>query len=264
VARATLPRYLEIERHLRELIAAAAPGDPLPSDAELCARFGVSRMTARQAVQSLAAEGLLYRRRGHGTFVAVRPFHRRMGTLLSFTEEMRLRGLRASSRVLEAGRAAARPEEAAALELAPRDPVILVYRVRLADSVPVALERVALPPSCAGVLDLDLEAGSLHAALEALGRVPTVARGSVTARLSTAEEQELLALPSRSALLIEQRTITDQDGAPVERTETRYSSDRYVFDVELHRVGEVVEGDLGEESVNGPGRYVRQVPSTPP
>jgi GntR family transcriptional regulator len=252
VTRALLPRHLEIERHLRELIASASPGDPLPSDAELCARFGVSRMTARHAVQTLAAEGLLYRRRGHGTFVAVKPFHRRMGTLLSFTEEMRLRGLRASSRVLEAGRAAARPDEAAALELAPRDPIILVYRVRMADGVPVALERVALPPECAAVLERDLETGSLHAALEAVGRVPTIARGSVTARLSTAEEQELLMLPSRSALLIEQRTITDQDGAPVERTETRYSSDRYVFDVELHRVGEVVEGALGDQVPSAP------------
>ncbi len=257
MTRVQLPRYLEIERHLRELIGAAAPGDPLPSDAELCARFGVSRMTARQAVQALAAEGLLYRRRGHGTFVAVRPLHRRMGTLLSFTEEMRLRGLRATSRVLQAGRAAARPDETAALELAPGAPVVLVYRVRLADDVPVALERVALPTSCEGVLDVDLETGSLHAALEALGRVPTIARGLVTARLSTAEEQELLMLPSRSALLIEQRTITDQHGGPVERTETRYSSDRYVFDVELHRVGEVVEGALGEEPAHGRGTAAR-------
>jgi len=228
VTRVQLPRYLEIERHLRELIGAAAPG------------------------------GLLYRRRGHGTFVAVRPLHRRMGTLLSFTEEMRLRGLRATSRLLQAGRAAARPDETAALELGPGTPVVLVYRVRLADDVPVALERVALPTSCEGVLEVDLETGSLHAALEALGRVPTIARGSVTARLSTAEEQELLMLPSRSALLIEQRTITDKHGAPVERTETRYSSDRYVFDVELHRVGEVVEGALGEEPANGRGAPARR------
>src|SRR3954447_8155412 len=117
IVRTAIPRYLEIERSLREQIAAARPGDPLPSDADLCARFGVSRMTARQAVQALAAEGLLLRRPGHGTFVAERPFHRRMGRLLSFSAEMRGRGLEPSSRVLAAGRGEASLAEAEALAL---------------------------------------------------------------------------------------------------------------------------------------------------
>jgi GntR family transcriptional regulator len=160
-----------------------------------------------------------------------------MGTLLSFTEDMARRGMRASSRVLVAALAAPSDEEATDLGLAPGDRVALVHRVRLADEVPMAIERVALPPACAAVLDADLETGSLHAELTALGRVPTVARGSVTARLATAEEAALLALPARSALLCERRLISDQAGAPLESTETRYSSDRYVFDVELHRVG---------------------------
>src|SRR5215813_12425665 len=65
-----VPRYLEIERALRADIARLKPGDPLPSDAELCERFGVSRMTARQGVQRLADANLVYRVPGQGTFVA--------------------------------------------------------------------------------------------------------------------------------------------------------------------------------------------------
>ena len=53
------PRYLEIAEYLRRLVAALEPGARLPSDAELCERFGVSRMTARQAVQLLGTERLL-------------------------------------------------------------------------------------------------------------------------------------------------------------------------------------------------------------
>lgn len=64
------PRYQEIAAYLRGLVAEGAPGGRLPSEAELCARFAVSRMTTRQALQVLVAEGLLYRRRGQGTFIA--------------------------------------------------------------------------------------------------------------------------------------------------------------------------------------------------
>ena len=58
----------------------------------LCDEFGVSRMTARNAVQRLTQEGLVYRVPGRGTFVAEPPVHRQAGSLLSFTEEMRRRG----------------------------------------------------------------------------------------------------------------------------------------------------------------------------
>src|SRR3954466_1880961 len=89
----TTPRYLEIADALRRQVAAGRPGDRLPSDAELCLRFSVSRMTARQAVQLLANEGLLVRRRGEGTFIAARTVPRILGSPLSFTENMRRRGL---------------------------------------------------------------------------------------------------------------------------------------------------------------------------
>jgi transcriptional regulator, GntR family len=63
-------RYEEIARFLRAEIASASPGTRLPSESELCERFGVSRMTARAALQILDNEGLIVRRRGQGTFVA--------------------------------------------------------------------------------------------------------------------------------------------------------------------------------------------------
>ena len=94
------PRYEEIADYLRALAEAAQPDDRMPSDAELCERFGVSRMTARQAVQTVVSEGLVYRKRGHGTFRSPRRIHRVLGSPLSFTENMRSRGLTASSKLL--------------------------------------------------------------------------------------------------------------------------------------------------------------------
>ena len=88
MARAGTPRYAVIEKHLRKLIAAGKPGDLLPSDSDLCERFNVSRMTARQAVLRLVNEGAIYRVPGSGSFIADQHIHRRMNKLMSFTWSM--------------------------------------------------------------------------------------------------------------------------------------------------------------------------------
>ena len=224
-------RYRAIEQYLRALVEGAGPGDPLPSEAELCDRFSVSRMTVRQALQELTNDGLVERRRGQGTFVAHRPVHRRPGVFLSFTEEMNRRGMQATSRLLSAGLDDPRRPEALDLGLAPDRQVVRVVRVRLADGVPVALEDAALVPELAWVLDEDLGGGSLHGALAGRGTVATRATGTITARLARASETELLDLAPQSALLVEVRILFDQEGQVFERTETRYVADRYVIDV---------------------------------
>lgn len=228
-------RYAAIAEYLHGLVAGAAPGTRLPSDAELCERFGVSRMTARHAVQMLAAEGLLYRRRGRGTFVASRRVPRVLGSPLSFTDSMRRRGLRASSRVLIAELADPEPADSVALGLAAGDRVVLIERLRLAGGVPMAIEHVVMGADLAPLLDEDLETVSLHAAMERLERIPTRAHAQVTARLATASERRLLELDPPGVLLCERRVITDQSGAPLEHTETRYAGVRYVFEAVFDR-----------------------------
>jgi GntR family transcriptional regulator len=224
-------RYREIEQFLRARVEGASPGAPLPSEAELCERFSVSRMTVRQALQELTNDGLVERRRGQGTFVAHRPVHRRPGVFLSFTEEMNRRGMQATSRLLSAGMDDPRRAETLDLGLAPGSQVVRIRRVRLADGVPVALEDAALVPELGGVLKEDLGGGSLHSALERRGVVATRATGTITARLARASETELLDLAPQSALLVELRILFDQEGRVFERTETRYAADRYVIDV---------------------------------
>jgi GntR family transcriptional regulator len=224
-------RYRAIEQYLRALVERAGPGDPLPSEAELCERFSVSRMTVRQALQELTNDGLVERRRGQGTFVAHRPVHRRPGVFLSFTEEMNRRGAQASSRLLSAGLDDPRRPEARDLGLAPGSQVVRVVRVRLADGVPVALEDAALVPELAWVLEEDLGCGSLHGALAGRGIIASRATGTITARLARASETQLLDLAPQSALLVELRILFDQAGRVFERTETRYVADRYVIDV---------------------------------
>jgi GntR family transcriptional regulator len=229
----TIPRYLEIAEYLRRLVAARRPGDRLPSDAELCQRFGVSRMTARQAVQVLATEQLLTRRRGDGTFVAGRTALRTLGSPLSFTESMRRRGLRATSRVLVAEWTTPDEDEVQALALGAREQILRLERLRLADGRPMAIERAALAPSVGAVVSDDLEQGSLHAAFERLGRSPMQAQARVSARRATSAERRMLQLGPGGVVLVERRIISDQDDRPLEHTETVYAAERYEFEAVL-------------------------------
>lgn len=231
------PRYLAIEDWLVEQCKVLPPGTLLPSEPELAAKFAVSRMTARQAVQGLAAAGLVERRRGSGTFVAAPILHRREGVLLSFTEDMRNRGMKSSSRLIS-GKVVASPEDALALGLKPTASVVQIVRVRYSDDIPLALERVSLPGGMRGILEKDLESGSLHGALGEMGYHISHAYGFVRARLATESEARILGLTTPAPLLMESRTVYDNADKPLERTETSYVASRWVLDTGTYAVNE--------------------------
>ena len=236
------PRYREIERAVRQRLAKLSPGDELPSDAQLCQEFGVSRMTARHAMNRLVQEGLLLRARGRGTFVAAPPTHRRANSLLSFSNEMRRQGRTPSSRLL--GRALRAPtrEEAARLQLKESEKVLWLRRIRLADGLPIAVESTRLHRRTAtAVLAADLQQESLHAVLVRAGCLPTRGRATITAEPAAADDARWLKMRKGDPMLVERRIINDQQGRPLEFTESRYPADRYALDVDF-----VVEGQGGK------------------
>jgi GntR family transcriptional regulator len=229
---AYVPHHRRIEQVLRERITAMKPGDRLPSDAELVAEFGVSRMTARNAMQRLAEEGLVARHPGRGSFVAPPAAHRRTDRLMTFSSEMARRGRVPTSRLLARAIRPSTRAEAAALALRPGEPIVEVRRLRLADGEPVALESAALIQACAPtVLAADLEGGSLHAAILAGGIGLRRGTGTVGAAAATAEDARLLEIRRGDPLLVERRVIVDDDGRRIESTESRYAADRYALDV---------------------------------
>jgi GntR family transcriptional regulator len=233
-----VPRYYAIEQALRARVAKLAPGSPLPSDAELCEEFGVSRMTARNAMAQLVQAGIVQRIPGRGTFVAQQPVHRQAGSLISFSDEMRRRGRRPNSRLLSRGTRPGTPEETVALGLRPSSEVAELVRLRLADDEPIAIEASAFAPALAAVLEgSDLEGGSLFDTLVGAGHVPTAGRASLVAAAATATDARHLGVKRGGPLLVERRLIFDQAGRPLELTESRYAADRYAlevsFDVEL-------------------------------
>ncbi len=220
------PRYLEVAEGLREALLKGEYTHTLPPERLLAKRYGVSRDTLRRALDLLAEEGLLVRRRGSGTYVARRATFR--AKLLGFSEEMRALGLAPATRLLRWEKGPATAEEAFHLRLSPGEKVLRLERLRIADGEPMALERATLP---AWALEGPPE-GSLYRALEAKGLRPARALQRLRA-VAAREEDRLLGVEPGSPLLYLERVSFLPDGGPIEFVKSRYRGDRYELLVEL-------------------------------
>ncbi len=138
-----IPLYFQVGRILREDIRSGkyAPGDCLPTESELCARFSVSRATIRQAVSDLVYQGLLNKQRSKGTLVAPSQWVATLSDLASFTSEMMSGGANLSTRILKLDYIPAPGTVADLLELEPTDSVAHLERLRFVDKKPVAYEN---------------------------------------------------------------------------------------------------------------------------
>ena len=140
-----MPAYKKIQGEIRDSIACASlkPGDAVASERELAKTHKVSLMTARHALAGLEHEGVVERRRGAGTFVAVPKIH--FNKLMSYTEQMSSRGLAPRSRVLVAKVIEGDAEVVARLGLPAASRVVRIQRLRLTGEEPFALETCYLP-----------------------------------------------------------------------------------------------------------------------
>lgn len=227
------PLYIQLKDSLVTDIESGQYGahQRLPSERELADRFQVSRMTARQALLQLARDGVIYTRVGKGTFVAEPKIDQQLRALTGFTQDVRARGGQPSSRVLETCVSAAAPEIAAVLRLAPGADVIKLARLRLADSLPLAIETAYLPFSlCPTLLHHDFSSVSLYHVLESECKMTLVeAEQTIEAALAEPREIELLELtPPAAVMRIQRLTFTD-NGVPVEYVQSTYRGDRYKF-----------------------------------
>ncbi|WP_224766170.1 GntR family transcriptional regulator [Nocardioides campestrisoli] len=223
-------KHVVVREYVRDLLDGAEPGTPAPSERELVSHFKVARMTVRQALDALVAEGLLERMPGRGTFVA-RP-RRRAARLTSFTEDMRRRGMSAESRTLLARVEKAGPGVARALEIAPHAPVLHWKRLRRAGGSAICLEDAYLNEAMLpGFLAEGLPT-SLYDALQSRQLRPTWAEDAVQADVANPEEAELLGLDAgRPVLRLARRALCGERVVQVSRS--TYRSDRFTLHVQL-------------------------------
>ncbi len=197
--------------------------------------YQVSQITARQALDNLVSDGLIYRQRGRGSFVAQPAIETSLSRIVSFTEDMRSRGYEPASQVVFSDVVAARQAVAQKLQIEPGEELAQLNRLRFADGQPLSVERASLVHRyCPGVLAGDYESNSLRVALLAEYGLKLVrAEQSIRALSANEELAALLSIEPGGALLGIERVSFAPSNVPVEYLQIFYRADRYVLHVEL-------------------------------
>jgi GntR family transcriptional regulator len=222
----TTLKHVQVREYVRALVQDLPEGAPAPSERGLMQHFGVARMTVRQAIDALVAEGLLERAPARGTFVCKNP--RPITRPLSFAEDARARGWTTTTETLQSGLGQAGPGVAKALGITSGDAVIHWRRRRRLDGVPlccqdVYLNEVLLP----GFLQTGLPE-SLYSLLAARGLRPTAAEDQLTADLANEADAELLDLAVGDPVLRHSRRAVVGD-IVIEVSRSVYAGARYTW-----------------------------------
>ncbi len=233
-----VPMYVQIEDYLKSQILQGdfVIGMAIPSERELTDTFGVSRMTVRQSITNLVNEGLLYREKGRGTYVATPKIEQPLSGLTSFTEDMLSRGMKPSNKLVSFEKMIPEIDIAQELQLAKGEEVFIVKRIRYADDKPMAIERSYLPVKLVPDLELDNIEGSLYSFIEKDKRlIISHASQRMEAVLVNKEDAEFLQICMPSAVLMIERISYLTNDVPIEIVRSTYRADRYKFISEIRR-----------------------------
>ena len=229
------PRYVQLGKRLNEGVdqGLLKAGGSLPPEREIAAITGLSRVTVRKAIQTLADDGIIVQKQGSGSFIAsaAPQIEQSLSRLTSFSEDMARRGMDSSSIWLERGIFMPSPDEVLALALTPDESVSRIARLRTADDKPMAIERASL--STEMLPNPLMVETSLYEVLEKTGLRPARALQKISAINLEEDNAKLLDVsPGMAGLRIE-RTSYLSDGRVVEFTQSIYRGDAYNFVAEL-------------------------------
>jgi len=230
------PNYVRVETYLRDRIRSGAlqPGDPIPPESELVQRFGISRMTVRQALSRLVYDGLIERHQGRGSFVA-EPRLEHTKPFLSFEEEMRARGASPSITLLAMRTEPAEGKVAESLALPEGASVTVLERLRLVDGGVVGYEIRYLPESIGAALTAD----EIHnqplvpAVRRILGKARTRLALRVTASIARKSETRHLQVKAGAPVLIREHIWYYEPEGPMQYGKSIFRGDRYQMAVEF-------------------------------
>lgn len=232
-----LPLYQQLYELLEARIRSGEwkPGDMIPPETELISRYEVSRITVRKVLDMLVSEGLLVRQRGRGSFVAQAKLEHGTTRIVSFTDDMRQRGLTPGTRIIFMGLVPAPRPIAEALSVAEGEELARIDRLRLADGVPMCVEESFLIHRyLPGILQHDLAGNSLREIKQAsYGIRWSRARQTIQAVPAAAEIARLLSIKTGAPLLYFERVTYSQDAVAVEYLKIYYRADRYIIHNEL-------------------------------
>lgn len=233
-----LPAFAPLYQQIKSLLLRSLqlgewqPGQAIPSEVELAARFKVSQGTVRKAIDELAAENIVVRRQGKGTFVATHAEETTQYRFLRLApDEGGLPQLK--RRLLECRRMRSSEATSRALQLAAGEPVVEVRRLLLDGETPVVLDDLTLPGAAFKGLDaerLEQWRGPLYRLFEAEYSVRMIrAEERIRAVAASAEEAALLQVPAGAPLLEVQRCSFTYGDRPMELRRGLYHTDGFHY-----------------------------------
>lgn len=237
-----IPLYHQIFMILRNRIFGGmlAPGDLVPSEQEVCSEFGVSRITAKRALNELAEAGLVVRERGRGTRVVLRPpVPAVSASIEGWLDNVSLMGMSTEARVLDFGYVAANEDIAQALELPSGSQVQRAERVRILKGEPMSFLVTYVPAEIGRQFDReDLNATPLLQLLERAGVQVASARQTISATLADEFVASVLNIQPGSPLIEVRRIVRNAASSPVEYIRVLYRPDLYHYEISMRRVRE--------------------------
>ena len=231
-----MTKQSETRDQVLDLVEQLDVGEAIPSERQLSAELGVSRLTVRAALDDLAREGYLVRRRGAGTFVSEPKIAQEL-TMTSFTDDMRQRGMRPSSRTLELRVSPAGARLGRLLHVSPSEPIVVARRLRLADGESMAIETLHVRERhVPGLTARDLEQYSFYELLRERYRIEVVGGDqTIEPTVTDEDESEALGVPLHSPAFRFERLTHSETGEAVEFVESIYRGDRYRLVTALNR-----------------------------
>lgn len=236
-----IPYYIQLINILKERIDQGEwkPGDQIASEPDLCEKFGVSRTVVRQALREMELEGLIFRRKGKGTFIAEPKIDESLvQKLTGFYQDMVERGHSITTKVLKHQVEPAGPKISRYLNIEPGTPVYNIERLRYVDIEPIVLVTTFLPYHlCPQLAEYELSSRSLYDILEnEMGFVLAHGRRTIEAVPANEREAQLLEVEACAPMILLDSVTYLEDGTPIEYFHAIHRGDRSRFEVELVRV----------------------------
>ncbi|SJZ51457.1 GntR family transcriptional regulator [Pilibacter termitis] len=228
------PVYIRIHDEIKKKIETGElkVGDKLPSERELSVEFGVSRMTLRQAIQTLADEGILDRRLGSGTYVSSQKVREKMSGTTSFTEIIEGQGKVPSSKTLTYFFVAPSISEREKLQLSEDDKVLRMERIRYADNIPICYEVATIPANLVENFSKNEVTQHFYHTLEKNGYVIGNSEQTISASLATERVSEYLSMKRGQAILKLRQLTFLENKQPFEYVRSQYVGNRFEFFLE--------------------------------
>lgn len=233
-----VPLHLQVRNIIRQEALRGELADPdgkMPTEAELMERFEVSRVTIRNALQTLVEEGMLVRERGRGTFLKTNQVENWVGRLMGFTETIKAAGFQPGAKILEKGLTSQLPNRVR--EGLHTNEAWQLKRLRYADDNPIAIEHAFFPVEIGLQLEReDLTSIAMYRFFEEkLGFSLKKAKQMISAVNADKNEANQLDVIENEALLYIERISYSSEHKPVEFLKAVYRPDYYQYMVQLSR-----------------------------